>query len=354
MEDFRRPYSIFWPLLLIAAGVFLLLNALGFIQGDFWGLFLRLWPLLFIAGGLDSLYRRESFVGPILFIGLGTVILLANLGYLELVSWTVFLRLWPVLLIAFGLDILIGHRSMWSAVVGVALGSAAGRRYCLVCVHAARNPSGRANGSHRSRTARGRRGFCGFEPDLWGMNIRGGAAEGNLIDGEMQLGRNQTYTQDYRVSNGRGVFSLDSTTADAYVPFLNPAVSLVSQFNLSDEVPLVLDTDMVVGLQNVDLRDLNIDRFDLTVVIGQNTIVLGLDEELEGRASAVIGQVLVRVPRDAAAADPARYALTGTSFPRDYERDDDIVYSPAAGRDGPAIELEINVPLGSVRIEYID
>ncbi|HSV84961.1 MAG TPA: DUF5668 domain-containing protein, partial [Levilinea sp.] len=80
MEESRRPYSIFWPLLLIAAGVLLLLNALGQVQGDFWGFFVRLWPLLFIAGGLDSLYRRESFVSPILFTGLGTVILLSNLG----------------------------------------------------------------------------------------------------------------------------------------------------------------------------------------------------------------------------------------------------------------------------------
>jgi hypothetical protein len=354
MDDFRRPYSVFWPLLLIAAGVFLLLNALGFIQGDFWGLFVRLWPLLFIAGGLDSLYRRESFVGPILFIGLGTAILLANLGYLEFVSWTVFLRLWPVLLIAFGLDILIGHRSMWSAVVGVALG-------VLLVVgvfwYASTLPETRAGVQTESivQELQGAEEAAVDLNQIFGeMNIRGGAAEGNLLDGEMQLGRNQTYTQDYRISNGRGIFSLDSTTADAYVPFLNPAVSLVSQFNLSDAVPLVLDTDMVVGLINVDLRDLNIDRFDLTVVIGQNTIVLGLDEELEGRASAVIGQVLVRVPRDAAVRIRLDTALTGTSFPREYERDDDVVYSPAAGRDGPAIELEINIPLGSIRIEYID
>jgi hypothetical protein len=354
MEESHRPYSIFWPLLLIAAGIFLLLNALGFIQADFWGLLVRLWPLLFIAGGLDSLYRRESFVGPILFIGLGTVILLANLGYLQLVSWTVLLRLWPVLLIAFGLDILIGHRSIWSAVVGVTLG-------LLLVVgvfwYASTLPEVRA-GVETEALVQDLQGAEEASADLnqiFGeMIIHGGAAEGNLIDGEMQLGRNQTYTTDYRVSNGRGIYSLDSTTVDAYVPFLNPATSLVSQFNLTNLIPLTLDSDLVIGVQNVDLSELMIERFDITVVIGQNTIVIGSDTKVEGNASAVIGQVLIRVPRDTALRVRLDTALTGTSYPQDYERDDDIVYSPAAGLDGAAANLEINVPLGSVRIEYID
>jgi hypothetical protein len=354
MDDSRQPYSIFWPLLLIAAGVFLLLNALGLIQGDFWGLFVRLWPLLFIAGGLDSLYRRESFVGPILFIGLGTVILLSNLGYLNLVSWTVFLRLWPVLLIAFGLDILIGHRSAWSAVVGVVLGLllVAG-----VFWYASTLPEVQA-GVQTEPIAQELQGAEEASVDLnqiFGeLVVTNGAEQGNLINGELQIGRNQTFTQDYQVSNGRGAYSLNSTSVDAFVPFLNPATSPVSQFYLTETIPLLLETNLVIGVQNIDLRELDIERFDAEVVIGQNTIVLGQDETLEGRASAVIGQVLIRVPRDLPLRVRLDNALTGTSFPQDYERNDDIVYSSAAGMDGAAVELDLNVPLGSVRIVYSD
>ena len=63
MEERRRPHSLFFPLLLIAVGIVMLLNALNMIQGSTLDILLRLWPLLFIAGGLDSLYRREGAVG---------------------------------------------------------------------------------------------------------------------------------------------------------------------------------------------------------------------------------------------------------------------------------------------------
>jgi hypothetical protein len=354
MEESHRPYSIFWPLLLIAAGIFLLLNALDLIEGDFWGVFLRLWPLLFIVGGLDSLYRRESFVGPILFIGLGTVILLGNLGYLELASWTVFLRLWPVLLIAFGLDILIGHRSIWSAVVGVALGLllVAG-----VFWYASTLPEARA-GIQSEVISQELNGANLADVDLnqiFGeLVVRSGAAAGNLIDGEVQLGRNQTYNQDYEVVDGRGTYSLDSSTADAYVPFLNPASSLAWHLNLTGSIPLSLETNLVVGTQTVDLTGLNLARFDSNVVIGQNTLILSNGSLLEGRTSTVIGQIVVRVPQDVPLRMRFNTALTGTSLPAGFTRDDDLVYNDAAGQDGEAIELELNIPIGSVRIEYTD
>jgi len=354
MDDSNRSYSIFWPLLLIAAGVLLLLNALGFIRGDFWGLFIRLWPLLFIAGGLDSLYRRESFVGPILFIGLGTVILLSNLGVIAPTSWTVFLRLWPVLLIAFGLDILIGHRTAWSAVLGVFMGLLL---VVSVIWYASTLPEVRAGMQSQSIAQEldgAERADVRLNQIFGELVVRGGAQQGNLIDGEVQLGRNQTFRQDYEVVGGRGVYTLDSTTVDAYVPFLNPATSLVWHINLTGSVPLRLETNLVIGMQNTDVRGLDLDRLNSSVVIGQNTLTIGSDTLFEGRASAVIGQVVVFVPRDVPLRVRLDTAIAGTSLPAGFTRDDDWVYNQAAGKDGDAVELELNVPIGSVRIVYLD
>jgi hypothetical protein len=353
MDESNRPYSVFWPLLLIAAGVFLLLNALGLIQGDFWGVFLRLWPLLFIVGGLDSLYRRESFVGPILFIGLGTVILLSNLGYVQLASWTVFLRLWPVLLIAFGLDILIGHRTVWSAVAGVALGLllVAG-----VFWYASTLPEANIVESEAISQPLGE--VQAAEIDLGqifgDMNISGGASSNLLIEGQVQLGRNQTFNQDYIIRNERGVYTFNSTTADAYFPFINPATSPVWNLNLTGDVPLSLDLSLVIGSQHIDLTGVNVERIETSLVIGQTRLILSEGDPFEGSTSTVIGQVVVVVPRDVPLRIQLSTALTGTSFPNGFTREDDVVYNQAAGLDGEAIELELSVPLGSVRIEYTD
>lgn len=55
----RSRGSIVVPLVLIAAGVVLILNNLGLVSWDVWTLLARLWPVLLIALGLDLLLGRS-------------------------------------------------------------------------------------------------------------------------------------------------------------------------------------------------------------------------------------------------------------------------------------------------------
>lgn len=52
--------SIVLPLLLIAAGVILLLNKLEHLPWTVWDLLGKLWPILLIALGLDILFGRSA------------------------------------------------------------------------------------------------------------------------------------------------------------------------------------------------------------------------------------------------------------------------------------------------------
>jgi len=61
----------------------------------------------------------RSLFWPIILIGLGTLWLLANLGILPDINWRFFLRLWPLILVIIGLDIIFGRRT---PLVGVLLG----------------------------------------------------------------------------------------------------------------------------------------------------------------------------------------------------------------------------------------
>jgi len=64
----------------------LLASNLGLIQGSGWDLLLQWWPALLILGGLDGLYKRDGIVGPVVLLGLGTVLLLGNLSILPLTA----------------------------------------------------------------------------------------------------------------------------------------------------------------------------------------------------------------------------------------------------------------------------
>jgi hypothetical protein len=56
-------------------------------------------------------FQYRSLFWPILLIGVGVVWLLGNLGYIPMPSLRVLLRLWPLILIVIGLDIIFGRRS---------------------------------------------------------------------------------------------------------------------------------------------------------------------------------------------------------------------------------------------------
>jgi hypothetical protein len=77
----RRPPSVFWPVILIIAGVLFLLDNLGMLHVNFWQLW-RLWPILLILAGLDILLAHRSWLGNLVVLVLtlaviaGVVILL--------------------------------------------------------------------------------------------------------------------------------------------------------------------------------------------------------------------------------------------------------------------------------------
>ena len=61
----RRPPSFFWPLILVGSGVLLLLSNLGYVPWGSWNVLWRLWPLLLIALGIDVLIGRRTIAGAI-------------------------------------------------------------------------------------------------------------------------------------------------------------------------------------------------------------------------------------------------------------------------------------------------
>jgi hypothetical protein len=78
----RRPPSIFWPIVFIGAGIMLLLSNLGYLPWESWGVLWRLWPLLIIALGIDLLIGQRSVIGAII----SGVLILVLIGVIVLVA----------------------------------------------------------------------------------------------------------------------------------------------------------------------------------------------------------------------------------------------------------------------------
>lgn len=93
-------------LLVIAVGVLFLLRNVGILYfDDIW----QYWPVILIAFGISKLANTHSVsqvTSGIILGGLGTVFLLRNLGYIYGNIWE---YIWPGILIAVGLSILVRH-----------------------------------------------------------------------------------------------------------------------------------------------------------------------------------------------------------------------------------------------------
>ncbi len=71
---YRHQPSLFWPIILITAGVLLLLSNLGLLPEAAWGRLWQLWPVVLIALGIDVLFGRRSAGGAL--IGLVLILML--------------------------------------------------------------------------------------------------------------------------------------------------------------------------------------------------------------------------------------------------------------------------------------
>ncbi|MDQ6672019.1 MAG: DUF5668 domain-containing protein [Chloroflexota bacterium] len=64
--------------------------------------------------------RRGGVVGPLILIFIGCVFLLQNTGYLPSNAWQNLWRLWPVILVLAGLEVLLAYRVSWLVLAALA------------------------------------------------------------------------------------------------------------------------------------------------------------------------------------------------------------------------------------------
>ncbi len=71
MQTHRRPEhrqstSLFWPVMLIGAGVLLILERQGRLTGDLLSVLINYWPVIFIVVGIDILFSRTGWLGTLI------------------------------------------------------------------------------------------------------------------------------------------------------------------------------------------------------------------------------------------------------------------------------------------------
>lgn len=344
----RRPGSLFLPLLLIALGIVFLLSNVGILPGDVWDSILRLWPVILIVIGLDSIYKREGLVGAIFMIGLGTVFLLANLGILAINVWQLVLRLWPVLLVAIGLDLVVGRRSLWATLAGlvVLLAILAGALW----LYGVQFESGQAMQGQEVRQALqgATRAEIVLENGAGDVTIHALSGSNDLIAGRVTSGRGRRAFEDFSIQGSTATFRLHETGTYMFVG--GRAGERTWDLGLSPQPALDIRYSQGAGNTDLDLSGLQVSALQVNMGVGQTTVTLPVEGNFDAKIDGAIGQIVIVVPEGMSLRVRSNTALANISVPGGYQKSDRVYTSPGYESAANKVNLEVSMAIGNVSV----
>jgi hypothetical protein len=304
--------------------------------------------------------RHGGFVGPTILICLGVLLLLNNLGMLQWSVWDTAWRLWPVLLIAAGLDVLIGRRStvgsLFSALILLAL--IAGGVWLMAAPGGAGPGAvgigalGREiSGQSVSQPLDGARlAEVSIRPAAASLRVAGGAPAGKLVEGTVGVQAGEAATSDSRLASDVLFYSVESREArSVFGPW---GGDRVWDLRLTDQAQLTLRVAMGAGQANLDLRGLKVTNLVAEIGAGQATVTFPSGGRVQATVSVAVGEVVIRVPRGTAYRVNAKTAMGTSRLPSGESRFGSTTYaSPGFESSQDRMEVEISCAIGSVVVQ---
>ncbi|HWQ12893.1 MAG TPA: DUF5668 domain-containing protein [Roseiflexaceae bacterium] len=293
---------------------------------------------------------RGGLVGPVALIAAGGVLLLNNLGVLDWSVWGALLRLWPVLLIAIGLDLMVGRRSaLVSLLIGLlAVAALAGGVWYLgVRPGAAAQTETVAYGLDGATRASVDLSLNAGELRLGAM-----AEPEGLIAGTVPLAPGERLEREHALRGGEARVRLRAAGAPP-VNFGQSMPDALWDLRLSRDLPIQLRIATGAGRAAIDLARLQVTSLDLSAGVGALELTLPERGRLRATVSAGVGETVVRIPAGMA----ARIHISGglgeadvdPRFVRDGEYYTSADYATAVDR----VDLEISSGVGRVAVESL-
>jgi hypothetical protein len=295
--------------------------------------------------------RRGGFVWPLILITLGVIFLLSNLGMLSWNVWDLIWRLWPVLLIAIGLDILFGRRSAVGTLIVLLLvivlvGG-------LVWYAVAQSPLAVGQTLTTDRVVQERADATSAEVQLsFGAGqLRIGALgdSGNLIEGTVVTGPGERAVRDFRVEGGVARFTLRSEGVPVGLWGRRGDYRRWS-LDLSPSVPMVLEISTGVGQSTLDLSALKVTGLKVSSGVGETEVRLPGRGRVSAKVSGGIGKLTITVPDGMAARIHASTGLGSLSISSRFARQDDVYVSSNYFTAEDRIDLDISGGVGEIVI----
>ena len=301
---------------------------------------------------MENRTRSRGLVGPLLLVTVGVLLLLSNLGMLGLNAWELIFRFWPILLIAIGLEILFGRRSLIGSliVVLIVLAIIAG---AIAFAPGYQLTSGQMVSQEINQPLEGAKSA--------NVDISYGAGRFNLgpltdsnllISGTVSTTGGQDATSSFQMTGDSANYRLAAKLANPG-PVVPPWVRGKDEWDLklNNSVPLSLRINGGVGTADVDLSQLKVTNIDANLGVGKTTITMPSTGHAQGRISAGVGEVEVVIPSGVGVRVQADSGLGGLNVPSSYQKQDKVYVSPDYATAQNRLDLTVKGGVGKVSVQ---
>jgi len=339
--------SIFFPLLIIFAGVILLLSNLNLIPGNGWSLISRFWPIIFIFGGIDDLLNRK-WTGAVINFGIGAILTMANFGAFAFSTWQIIANFWPIIIVAIGLEILFRGRSLLPSLLGVGIATLLMAGLFLFVLQGPKIQN--LNSTPVSfELNKIEKVDLELKPLVGKLLLNSKTSKDQLIQGEIFSSGTEVIRIDSKLTNNVQKITIASS-GNVTLPSRNANNGFPWELELNPDIPYFLNIEQIIGSQKLQLSGLELEELNSKLVIGSMEITLPDIENLSGNLECIIGELVIIVPEDLPVRFKIDSGMTGISFSDNFIREGDVIYSKNA-KPNLAEQININIPMGSLNIK---
>jgi hypothetical protein len=352
---------LWWGLVLVAGGLLLLANQ--FAPGlDVW----RFWPLLVIAVGVRAMVAgamRESAVKNVaeglITVTVGAILLANSLGVITWSVWWSILSLWPLLLVAAGVDVLgKATESQWLRVLS-SLVIIGGLLYGALAL---------GSGSFRLPIvfAGESEPFAFSEPRAAGVLNGTARIDGGVGDLTIGAGGKLATAEGETPFDPRFDVSVDGSDAEVRIGVSEPWVPSGEGTRLDATLDRGVAWDLRVNAGvssfDIDLSELRVSDLDVDAGVSGGVLTLGMPEArgsnaVSARLNTGVSTITLRVPKGASVRLTVRDGLSTHDVRGDWqtvsEGGDRIVFESQRFTNTKAYwDVDIDSGVSTVTVEY--
>jgi hypothetical protein len=296
--------------------------------------------------------RRRSVVLPAVLILLGVLLLLNNLGLMNWSVWTAIARFWPLILIALGLELILGRGSVsTSVIVIVVLVIIAGSGLTL------RHPTARG-AITRTRVEKPLSGATSADIEInmgvGALYLSSLANSSDLITGMVDTAVGEWLTQDFKITGNRASLMLATERRNFIDPYffgIGRQPARTWDLALTQNIPISLDIRTGVGEARIDLERVMATAVEVRTGVGKTDLTLPAMGNAKVTLSGGVGETVIHIPKGVAARIRTKTGIGSVQVHGNYTRINNEYISPDFDTAENRVELEVKGGIGSIRIQ---